>query len=212
MTLPTLDDPDLAYETGVHLGDGSLSEYRYVISGNRQNETHYYEDVLVPLLESLYSISPTVAFQDNSVYLRVYSKGLVSFKHSMLGLPIGRKLNLHIPACLESNPSSAANVTSGLYDTDGSVKIRRNRSGEYPRISLGQKHMELVGEVKQILQRFGITSTMYRNDFFDRRTWKVETRWFLDINGFRNFDNFISRIGSRSPYVMRRIDAVEDIR
>jgi len=72
--------------------------------------------------------------------------------------------------------------------------------------------MELVGEVKHILQRFGITSTMYRNDFFDRRTWKVETRWFLDINGFKNFDNFISRIGTRSPYVLRRIDAVEDIR
>ena len=194
------------------MGDGSISEYRYVISGNRQNETLYYEDVLAPLLEGLYSLSPTIAFQNNSVYLRVYSKELVSFKHSVLGLPIGRKCNLHIPACLESNPSSAANVTSGLYDTDGSVKIRHNKSGEYPRISLGQKHMELVGEVKHILQRFGITSTMYRNDFFDRRTWKVETRWFLDINGFKNFDNFISRIGTRSPYVLRRIDAVEDIR
>jgi len=69
MTFPKLDDPDLAYETGVHLGDGSASEYRYMISGSRQNETQYYEDVLVPLFESLYSLSPTIAFQDNSVYL-----------------------------------------------------------------------------------------------------------------------------------------------
>jgi len=212
MTFPKLDDPDLAYETGVHLGDGSASEYRYVISGNRQNETQYYEDVLVPLFESLYSLSPTIAFQDNSVYLRIYSKELVSFKHSELGMPIGRKYDLHIPACLDLNPLSAANVTSGLYDTDGSVKIRHDASGEYPRISLGQKHMELVGEVKHILQRFEITSTMYRNDYIDSRTRKVETRWFLDINGFQNFDKFMSRIGSRSPYVLKRIDAVEDIR
>jgi len=44
MTFPKLDDPDLAYEAGVHLGDGSMSEYRYVISGNRLNETEYYKD------------------------------------------------------------------------------------------------------------------------------------------------------------------------
>jgi len=212
MTIPRLDDPDLAYETGVHLGDGSASEYRYVISGNRQNETQYYKDVLVPLLEGLYSLSPTIALQDNSVYLRIYSKELVSFKHSELGMPIGRKYDLHIPACLDLNPSSAANVTSGLYDTDGSVKIRRDKSGEYPRISLAQKHEELVGEVKHILQRSEITSTMYRNDYFDPRTSKVETRWFLDINGFENFDRFVSRIGTRSPYVLKRIDAVEDTR
>jgi len=212
MTFPKLDDQDLAYETGVHLGDGSASEYRYVISGNRQNEMKYYEDVLAPLLEGLYSLSPTIAFQDSSVYLRIYSKELVRFKHLELGLPIGRKYDLHIPACMNSNLSSAANVTSGLYDTDGSVKIRHNKSGQYPRISLGQKHMELVGEIKHILQRFEITSTMYRNDYLDPRNGKVETRWFLDINGFQNFDKFVSKIGTRSPYVQKRMDDVEIIR
>ncbi len=72
--------------------------------------------------------------------------------------------------------------------------------------------MELVGEVKSILQRFEITSTMYRNDYIDPRSGKVETRWFLDINGFQNFDKFMSRIGTRSPYVLKRVDAIEGIR
>ena len=207
-----MDDPNLAYETGVHLGDGSLSEQRYVISGNKQNETQYYENVLAPLIEILYSLAPTVAFQCNSVYSRVYSKELVSFKHSVLGLPIGRKLDLHIPACVCSNVPCAACVTSGLDDADGSVKIRRDKSGDYPRISLGQKHMELVAEVKRILQRFGITSTMYRNDYADPRNGKVETRWFLDINGFSNFERFVSIIGTRSSYVKNKIEAVEAVR
>jgi len=209
MRIPRFDDPDLAYETGVHLGDGSISELRYVISGNKQNETQYYEDILAPLLENLYSLSPTIAFQNNSVYLRVYSKELVTFKHLELGLPIGRKHDLHIPACLRSNSSCAASVASGLYDTDGSVKIRRDKSGDYPRISLAQKQMELVSEVRYILQRLGITSTMYRNDYVDSRSGKVETRWFLDINGSKNFERFVSRIGTRSPYVQKRIDVVE---
>ena len=212
MTFPKLDDPDLAYEARVHLGDGSMSEYRYVISGNRLDETEYYKDVLVPLFERLYSLTPTLAFQDNCVYLRIYSKELVSFKHVQLGIPIGRKLDLRIPACLNTNISNAAYMTSGLYDTDGCVKIRHDKSGDYPRISLGQKHMELVREVRRILQSFRISSTMYRNDYADPRSGKTATRWFLDINGFENFDMFVSIIGTRSPYVQKRIDAVDAIR
>ena len=212
LNYPHLDDPDLAYEAGVHLGDGSLSEYRYVISGNRQNETQYYEGVLAPLVQDLYCIVPTIAFQDNSIYLRIYSKELVEFKHSELGFPIGRKINLRIPDFASSNRQIQGNMISGLYDTDGSVKIRHDKSGDYPRISIGQKHKELVGEIKTLLRRFGITSTMYRNDYFDPRNGKIETRWFLDINGFRNFELFANQIGTRSPYVLERMDAVRGIR
>ena len=105
-----------------------------------------------------------------------------------------------------------ANVISGLYDTDGSVKVRHDRSGGYPRISIGQKHEKLVGQTKAFLSKFGITSTMYRNDYFDTRSGVTETRWFLDINGFRNFDLFMEKISTRSPYVRERIGAVEAIR
>ena len=214
---PKLDDPDLAYESGVHLGDGSLAggqsiDYRYVISGNKKNETKYYKEVLEPLIEGLYSVTPTIAFQDNSVYLRIYSKELVLFKNHELGFPIGPKRELRIPTFVTLSRACTANVLSGFYDTDGSVKVRHDRSGEYPRISLGQKHHELIRETKTILGSFGITSTMYRNDYLDPRSGKLESRWFLDINGFQNFDLFVCEIGTRSPYVRERMKAVEAIR
>jgi len=214
---PQLDDPDLAYEAGVHLGDGSLAggqsiDYRYVISGNRKNETEYYKEVLDPLIEDLYSVTPTIAFQDNSVYLRIYSKELVLFKHHEPGFPIGPKIDLKIPGFATANRLNTANVLSGLYDTDGCVKIRHDKSGEYPRISFGQKHEGLVREMKTNLGSFGITSTIYRYDYFDSRTKKVESHWFLDINGFGNFDVFVSEIGTRSPYVRERMRAVEAVR
>jgi len=212
LILPDLDDPNLGYETGVHLGDGSLSEYRYVISGNRHNETHYYEDVLAPLIRRLYGIDPTTCFENSSVYLRIYNRELVLFKHSVLGFPIGRKLHLDIPNVAMRNLEMTANVVSGLYDTDGSVKVRHDKSGDYPRISLGQKHEELVEQTRTCLSLFGISSTMYRNDYFDPRSGLFETRWFLDINGFRNFDLFLERIGTRSPYVRGRIEAIDAIR
>ena len=211
MILPALDDPDFGYEAGVHLGDGSLSKYRYVISGNRQNETQYYRDVLAPLISRLYGISPTICFENNSVYLRIYNKELVLFKNS-LGFPIGRKLHLSFPQFAETNMAMTANVISGLYDTDGSVKVRHNKSGSYPRISLGQKHEELVSQTRAFLSLFGITSTMYRNDYFDPRNGLTETRWFLDINGFTNFNLFLDSIGTRSPYVRKRIEAIDAIR
>ena len=199
------------------MGDGSLAgnsttDYRYVISGNRKNETPYYGEVLAPLIEDLYSLVPTVAFEDNSVYLRIYSKELVWLKHRELGFPIGPKRDLRIPTFATLNRLCTANVLSGLYDTDGCVKIRHDKSGDYPRISFGQKHEELVREAKAFLGSFGITSTMYRNDYFDSRNGKIESRWFLDINGFRNFDIFINEIGTRSPYVKERMRAVEAFR
>ena len=207
-----MDNLDLAYETGVHLGDGNLWNNRYLISGNKQNETGYYKEVLVPLIKSLYSLNPTIAYHGNSVYLRVYCKELVLFKHEVLGLPIGRKTELCFPDFLTSKRQSIAQTVSGLYDTDGCVKIRHDRSGNYPRISFGQKHSQLVSDISDFLTSIGITSTTYRNDYLDQRTSKVATRWFLDINGFRNFHLFVSEIGTRSPYVAERIKAVEEIR
>jgi hypothetical protein len=209
---PPLDDPDLAYESGVHLGDGNLWGYRYVISGNKLNETCYYEEVLAPLVSRLFSLSPKVVFENNSVYLRVYSKDLVMFKHNILGFPIGPKVDLRIPPPLCLSNQNTAEVLSGLYDTDGSVKIRHDKSGDYPRISLGQKCRPLVQDTRDSLSSLGIPSTMYRNDYYDCRSNKVETRWFLDINGFRNFNLFVEKIGTRSPYVQARIDVIDKIR
>ena len=212
MISPELDNLDLAYETGVHLGDGNIWNDRYVISGSKQNETRYYEEVLSPLVSELYSVEPAIAFQNNSVYLRVYCKELVLFKHNVLGLPLGRKEGLRIPSFVASSPPSSAQVVSGLYDADGSVKIRHDKSGDYPRISFGQKHKQLVADIKGFLGTLGITSTMYRNDYFDPRTRKVATRWFLDVNGFRNFDLFVDKIGTRNPYVDKRLDIVSALR
>jgi hypothetical protein len=55
------------------------------------------------------------------------------------------------------------------------------------------------------MNRFSISSTMYRNTYLDLRTGAREERWFLDINGYENFQRFMLGIGTRSPYVMERI-------
>ena len=205
----------MAYETGLHIGDGCLSHclphsYRYSISGNLITEEEYYRRVIVPLIEDLYDLTPTIHCYHNSIYATVWSKPLVLFKSERIGLPIGVKDELkHLPVSIVGRgKASIAALLCGLYDADGSVKARKTPSGNYPRISLAQKTMTIVAQVQELLSgTFKISSTMYRNEYFDPRVGKVEVRWFIDINGFPNFRKFVCQIGTRHPNIQKRIAA-----
>jgi len=213
MKKPRLDSLDLAYETGLHIGDGCLShylphQYRYSISGNRITEEEYYRTVIVPLIAKLYELKAAIYCYHNSIYATVWSKSLVLFKSEEVRLPVGVKDDLkHLPSrIVENGEGSIAALLSGLYDADGSVKGRKTSSGVYPRISFAQKTKTIVGDVQLLLLRnFGITSTMYRNEYFDPRVSKTEVRWFIDINGYPNFHRFVSKIGTRHPNVRSKI-------
>jgi intein/homing endonuclease len=210
---PEIDDPDLAYETGFHIGDGSLGcysrhQYRYALSGNRTAEEGFHKSVIAPLLEQLYGLSPFLPTYRNSIDAIVYSKALLRFKSEIIGLPIGNKAAMkRLPALiLDQGTKSRANLISGLYDADGCIKARKTKSGIYPRVSIAQKTRGIVSDLQRMMLReFDITSTLYRNDYDDRRTAKIETRWFLDLNGYGNFRKFASLIGSRHPVINERI-------
>ena len=217
MKTPQLHCLDLAYETGVHLGDGCLQhyapyDYRYAISGNRLNEQEYYRATLSPLLHQLYDLNPGLCESHNSIFLYLYSKDLVLFKHETMGMPIGRKSQLgHLPDYVTAAEDKwVGQFLAGFYDTDGSVKLRRTLARDYPRISIAQKMQGIISDVKLLLwQRFSISSTMYSNSYLDSRTGLREDRWFLDINGHENFNRFMLGIGTRSPYVLGRIALLE---
>jgi len=171
-------------------------------------ENSFYRYLLAPLLEKLYGFAPAIQTYGNSIYAIIYSKELVRFKSKVIGMPIGCKDTLrHLPVqILDQGARSRANVVSGLYDADGCVKSRKTKSGIYPRISIAQKTRGIVSDLQGILSReFDITSTLYKNDYDDRRVDKIETRWFLDINGYGNLQKFASLIGSRHPVINERI-------
>jgi intein/homing endonuclease len=179
-----------------------------VLSGNRATEREYYVQFVAPLLTNLYGITPRLYEYRNSIFATITSKPLVAFKSEVVGLPIGKKSSLtHLPkSILDQGDKSVACLLSGLYDADGSVKVRRTPSGNYPRISFAQKSKGIVEDVKSHLaSRFGILSTLYRNDYYDPRVSKVETRWLLDINGYANLRKFVEFVGSNHPEVNRRM-------
>ena len=103
MKIPNLENSQLAYETGVHIGDGTMvvcqNSYYVIYYGNNKSDREYFEKVLIPILKSIYDFRKLYvnAFK-NTCYIRIYSKELVQFKSKMIGLPIGSKdkLNLSI--------------------------------------------------------------------------------------------------------------------
>ena len=169
---------------------------------------------LFPLVKSLYRLTPKIWTYRNSTYFRVYSRELFSFKHNEIGLPIGRKRDMCFPRCIvREGVTSLSCLVSGLYDTDGSVKLRHDKSGDYPRISIAQKSLHIIVDLKRMLSKsFGISGTMYRNEYYDSRVSKKVVRWFLDINGFRNFDLFVCTIGTRHPRVLEKIRKITSMR
>jgi LAGLIDADG-like domain len=203
----------LAYETGVHLGDGCLQQfasysYRYSISGSRKKEQAYYRCVLAPLLQDLYGVEPSVVESGSSIFLYVYSKELLEFKHRVMGMPIGPKKQLtSLPSYVtEAEDSWVGRFLRGLYDTDGCVKLRRTVAKDYPRISLVQAVEGVVRDVMDLLlARFHISSTIYCNTSFDKRRGKYSNSWFLDVNGHENFRLFLKQIGTSNPYVEARL-------
>lgn len=120
---------DLAYETGVHIGDGSMGRYfdkfqngfktciQY--TGDAKNEFEFHNLILRPLLYKLYGIDKIVKLKrDNSCIIVTRSKSLFLFKKS-LGLPVGKKIDVKLPSFLKGDLK--LDFIRGLADTDFSL-------------------------------------------------------------------------------------------
>ena len=201
ISIPEISPP-LAYETGFHIGDGSMyirkEKYEYCVCyyGNKQ-ETEFYNDVILPLLLKLYSIRPKLKIFKNWCYIRIYSKELVNFKTKTLGLPVGNKNIMSIPRPL-LRCGLELYVIAGIFDADGTVKkLKQNKV--YPRIRLTLKNPFLLVQVKKLLSFYRIHSTLYCDRRWDKRIRKPKLTWDLDINGFSNVTRFVEKVPIRNP-------------
>jgi flagellar protein FlaI len=210
MRIPDLNDKDLSYETGVHIGDGTMGiykrsgNYQFFIFGNKLDEKQYFSKIIIPLLFKLYGIRPNLQKFENTIFVSIYSKPLVKFKSEMIGLPLGSKSKMKsLPKIFTRECNLLKYLIAGIFDTDGSFKINRDL---YPRISLRLKNRNTVDEISKLLQdKFGIKSTVYNEKYFDTRTGNLIFRRTLDINGIENIKLFLQQIPLRNPKNLNRI-------
>ncbi len=124
----------LAYETGVHLGDGSLQiknrVYRVIYSGDIRNDYDFYSRKIPEIIKKLYKKTPLIYKRksDNTIILILNSREVVESKVK-LGLPVGNKRKLrNIPEWLNKE-ELIPHFIRGLADADFCLSFKKNRRG-----------------------------------------------------------------------------------
>lgn len=196
----------LAYETGIHLGDGNLYEtkrmQRVTYSGNLENEKEFYKKTLYAILKRLYKIKPLCYERktDNSVLLVINSKSVVAFKKS-IGLTAGNKVNIRIPEFILQDNHLLRQCLAGLGDTDFSVSFKKNRKGLYtePRMEMFCNSKSLAADISSALKKFGFTFS------FEETKRRNFNEFRIRLYGKGNLEKWLNCIGFKNPYILAKI-------
>lgn len=214
LKLPNTISPELAYIVGVLAGDGNIfvrkdkHDYRIKCVGNPKDEKEFYRNILAPLFKKVFNINLDNKNQDsNSTYgFYIYSKSLVEFLSKVFGLPVGRKYDkLNISKVIKDNDLTA-DFIRGLADTDFGITFRGNR--KFPSIVGSSKSKKFFQEIAKELRLMGFTlCTLYDYKIIDPRLKKgysIINR--IEINGEKNFNLWMKKIGFSSPKHLKKIE------
>src|SRR5437016_7769812 len=145
--------PDVAAETGIHIGDGGLSikrggphgHYQYEITGHALEDQLYLIGTVMPTISAAYDLQRPGYYinpEQTWISLRYQSKAVALFKHETLGLPNGRKRNLSIPEVFRRDAHLMRPLARELLATDGVLGFYNaggNNPHKYPRIQIKLK-------------------------------------------------------------------------
>ena len=172
---------------GMLIGDGS---YGF-------NNTPKYSSEDIELLEYVkskyewgYSAKPKKTTK-NKIYEEIRIKNICSNLRE-IGIYGQVKEYKRLPNNYQTlTKENTINLLGGLFDTDGCVSVNK----EYSNISLTQSNQEILKEVKILLKKFGITSTITYNKPSIKEGRKDKKGWYrLTLRGRINIQNFYDNI------------------
>lgn len=145
-------DARIAEFIGILAGDGHLSSINYEVSVvcHKFDDNEYVTNHVTTFFQ-LFGLNSKVTYSklNNAIKCRVYSKALCAYLRSRFLIPIGKKKgNLKIPAVIRKKNSLLKSYIRGLFDTDGSIYLRRKKSMV---VSIVSKDPEFLDEVKGAL-------------------------------------------------------------
>lgn len=157
----TLDE-NLAEIMGVLNGDGHISKDQKEICVIGSKHEKDYALYLQHLFNRKLQISFNHLFFDSSRFkLKGYSVELSRMLIKDYGLPCGNKMGkLHVPPKILSKDSLLISYLRGLYDTDGTIYIRRKK--DYV-IEISSADKNYLIEIRSALQRLGFKVSLLKN-------------------------------------------------
>lgn len=124
---------------------------------------------------------------------------LVEYLHSQLNFPIGRKEHLQLPPnIMNLSFGDIRYVIRGIFDTDGSFHLEKNKKGErkYPCLSIHMKEPILMSQIVNILRDQGFTF------YYDPKNHQ------LRLKGHKQLSKWMKEIGSSNPKHLNKIALV----
>lgn len=214
--LPSKLNVEIAYLAGFIMGDGHLCvrkekyEYALICSGNLRDEAEFYNTTIKTLLIKLFKIEPKTRLdvQNNTIYLIVYSKGLVAFLSNTLKIPVGAKSEkVKIPKIFKTNQSLKRAFIQGFVDADFSLCLKRRykETPYYPVISGTSKSKRIILEIAQFLTAANIPFSLHLNkkQVDARFKNKVAVTHNIYIYGTKNLSKWMETIGFRNSKYLK---------
>lgn len=173
--VPEKISPELAEETGLHIGDGTMNYYkkradifwgRYLLRGHMIDDRTHYETRIKFLYKHLYNLDLNFQLMKKTRVFgfQVVSNTLVDFKHQALKLPLGEKSNIRIPKCILATEEYTIPVIKGIFDTDGAICFTRGRYKKivYPSIEITTISYPLAFQINKCLSELNFNSKLYK--------------------------------------------------
>ena len=215
--------PDVAADTGIHIGDGSLyikksgpnGSYRYDITGHALEDQLYLIGTVMPTISAAYGLNgPGFYINPDLTWIsvRYQNKVVALFKHETLGLPNGRKTDLSIPIVIRDDARLMKHLARELLATDGVLgfyNTGRNGAHKYPRIQIKLRASSVIGQLASFLKtELGIHASC-RSNLATTEGWSTSVQQILQINRSENVDTWRREIGFSNPSHISRMMVFE---
>jgi hypothetical protein len=204
--------PDVAADTGVHLGDGDLyirqqganTNYRYSVTGHATEDQLYLLGQVCPIIASAYGLERYgvhVNHDGHWMSLRFQSKDVALFKWLTLGLPNGRKTRASIPIQILEDGNLMRHFAREILATDGLLAFysaNRASAHRYPRIQIKLTSKSIIQQLAKFLRTtMGLSVSCRLNVAVDG--WGTNPRHILQINRREDIETWNREIGFSNP-------------
>jgi len=199
--LPKKIDEQLAEEIGLHIGDGTMNFYKnknsimgsYALRGHRFDDRSHYDNVISKLYKEVYDLTPRLRdMPSTSVYgFQKWSNELVDFKNRVIGLPLGKKLNIEIPNLFLANKDYYV-----IFDTDGMIYLEPKYSKLYPRVEICTISKPLADKMFFLINKLSIRATNYS---YERNEKNCHTVHKISVRGNEMLDKWMKIINPHNP-------------
>ena len=217
--------PDVAADTGIHLGDGSLfigrkesaGTYRYEVIGHATEDQLYLIGQVMPTVSAAYGLRDPGIYVNRELTwasIRYHSKNVVLFKHETLGLPNGKKSNASIPAMIRTDSHLMRHLAREILAADGVLGFYNaspKHAHKYARIQIKLTATLVIEELARFLRDELGMSVSCRMNCVGSGGWHTRPQHIIQLNCSDEIDLWRREIGFSNPSHISRFMVFEKL-